>query len=267
MYKSDLEVFPLKGRTVLITRTEEGNAAERKKLEILGAKVVELPMISIEPPNDTRSIKQALGEISSFDWMVFTSANGVKAFFEMLNDYGKRKVRAEFACVGPETQRALNEVGFEASVVPEKFLTTDLAQELSRNFDISGKKVLLARAEDANKEVAKILRTAGAIVTEAPVYRIKSRNLEGMDASLAGISDVTFNSSSAVDAFLSNFDLEEILSRNIRVHCIGPVTAERAQRAGLRVDSTANVHTVNGLVDSIVQTSRQSSPDFTLVGS
>jgi uroporphyrinogen III methyltransferase / synthase len=259
MYKADFENLPLSGRTILITRTADGNAVEREKFEVLGAKVVELPMISIEPPTDLRAIQQAIEDISSFDWVVFTSANGVRAFFRMLKDRAG-EIRAQFACVGSETQKALNENGFEASIVPKRFLTSELARELSQNFDIAGRKVLLARAEETNREIARSLQAANARVVEAPVYRvIRSKVIEDGN-SLSGISDVTLTSPSTVEAFVSNFSVEEIILKKIMVHCIGPVTAERAQKAGLNVETIAKTHTIEGLVDSLIRSSQSKAP-------
>jgi uroporphyrinogen III methyltransferase / synthase len=250
--EADCEQLPLSGRTILITRTEAGNAAERKRFESLGAKIVELPMITLGPPTDAGAIQQAIEDISSFDWIVFTSANGVRAFFGMSEDRSG-EIRAHFACVGSETRKVLLEYGFDASLVPKRFLTGELGRELSQNFDIVGKKVLLARAEKANGEIARLLRAAGAELVEAPIYRVIQHKIVGRDSLLSGVTDVTLTSPSIVEAFVSNFSVEEINLKKIRVHCIGPVTAERAKESGLNVQSVAKTHTINGLVDSLVQ--------------
>jgi uroporphyrinogen-III synthase len=247
--------LPLKGRTILITRTEEGNALESAKLRRFGANVVELPVITIGPPSDPEPIRDALGEIASFDWIVFTSANGVKAFFEMASGC-KEKIAAHFACVGPETQKALEARGFKASLVPQKYLTSELGRELVQRFDLKGKKVLLPRAERANREIVQILQSAAASVVEAPVYRSTPRIQNNRTSSLDGITDITLTSPSTAEALVASIGPEIIMSKKILVHCIGPVTAERAQKLGLKVDNTAAVHTIDGLVDSIVRSSR-----------
>jgi uroporphyrinogen III methyltransferase/synthase len=248
--------YPLKGRTILITRTREGNVAERKKLEALGARVVELPSIELGPPSDTNSIDLAIKEISTFEWIVFTSASGVRAFFERLVVHGQEKlaIKAKFACVGPQTQKALEDEGFSATVVPKEFLTKSLGLELVKRFDDLGdKKILLARAENANPEIAFILRKAGAIVVEAPVY--KTRVLERKDSTktnlLDGITDITLTSPTTVDAVIFNFNAKELNARNIRIHCIGPVTKNRAIELGLKVSTSATEHTIDGLIEAI----------------
>lgn len=255
MSQSTFERLSLQGRTVLVTRTGSGNAVERKKLEALGAIVVELPLIEIAPPSDQSPVIEAIGEISSFDWIVFTSANGVIAFFRSLNENCRKALRAHFACVGSETERSLRKEGYEASIVPREFLTRQLGTELAKSYDLVGKKVMLARAEVADRKITEILRDAGADVVEVPVYRTKVRRLESgeREISLNGITDITLTSPSTAEALVSNFGVAELTSRKTRIHCIGPVTKERAVELGLRVDTIAAVHTIDGLVDSLVQ--------------
>jgi uroporphyrinogen III methyltransferase / synthase len=236
----------LKGRTVLVTRTSEGNAVERKKLEALGATVVELPAIELGPPSDAEPLEKAIEEISSFDWIVFTSASGVEAFFQRVKRLDS--IRAKFACVGPQTSRALEARGFSASFVPEEFLTKKLGIELTKKFDMRDKKVIMARSENANPEICMILREAGAIVVEAPVYRTIPSRQHAHSGMLDEITDITLASPSAVDGLISNFSSDEINSRKIRVYCIGPVTTERAIHCGLRVTGTAKEHTIDGLI-------------------
>lgn len=229
---------------------------ERKKLEGFGAEVVELPMIEIAPPSDHGPILEAVREISTFDWIVFTSPNGVSAFFRFLGNDRRGALRAHFACVGAETQRMLCEEGYQASIVPKEFLTRQLGTELAKNYDLHGKKVMLARAEEADRKITEILRSGGAEVIEAPVYRtIRKEVSSGIDFSLDGITDITITSPSIVEAVVSNFGVDEITSRKIRIHCIGPVTRDKAVKLGLRVDTTAAVHTIDGLVDSLVRAS------------
>ena len=179
----------------------------------------------------------------------------MKSFFEKVGNVPV--VKAKFACVGPRTQKELEAYGFEASFVPMEYLTDSLAAELVSNFDLRGKKILLARAEGARKHIAQILRDAGAEVLEVPMYKTvpKERvDMERASALLEGVTDVTVTSRSTVDAFVSNFGTDEILARRIKVHSIGPVTADRARQYGLAVATTAGVHTIDGLVDALVHT-------------
>lgn len=246
--------LPLKGRTFLITRTDEGNRVERGKLESLGAEVIELPVIEIRPPSDQKKIDEALDHIEEFDWIVFTSSNGVKAFFQRMEQKKKTKdmIKAKFACVGSQTSKALEERGFRTSLVPSEFLTLKLGQEMNSKFRISGQRVLLARAEEANEEITSLLLGAGAIVLEAPAYKTVIRKMENLDKNILDrVSDITLTSSSTVKGLISNFDVSEIKSRNIRIHCIGPVTAKSAVEAGLQPVSTATVHSLDGLIETV----------------
>ncbi len=241
----------LKGRRFLITRTVEGNRIEREKLEDLGANVVELPFIEIRPPSNPVKIQEAVKKIQQFDWIVFTSANGVKTFFSKFKEKESEEIKARFACVGSETQRELEAQGFKTSLVPSEFLTLKLGHELSR-LGLNGKRVLLARAEEANPEIANVLRNAGAIVVEAPVYSTQARKIENIDMRILDqITDITLTSPSTVKALMSNFTAEEIKSRNIKIHSIGPVTAESVKKAGLEVTTIAKEHTIDGLLRTI----------------
>lgn len=253
-------VLSLEGRIVLVTRTNEGNAVEREKLKAHGAQVIELETIKISPPIDPKPIERALEELSSFDWIVFTSANGVETFFGRLTGNQVESIRANFACVGPHTSKALEGRGFKASLIPKEFLTIELGNELAIRSDIQGKKVLIARAEIANHEISSILRAAGADVIEAPVYRTvpaTTKEFTDKDDSLDEVTDITIASPSAVDGLLHRFPAEKINSRVIRVHCIGPVTSLRAEQRGLRVSTTANEHTIDGLISMMISEERK----------
>jgi uroporphyrinogen III methyltransferase/synthase len=246
----------LKGRTFLITRTVQGNKVEREKLEKLGANVIELPLIEIGPPSNPRMIKRSVQEIDRFDWIIFTSANGVNSFFSYYRDNEDRgkRIRAKFACVGLETQRALEEKGFAPTFVPSEFLTQKLAQELVSKFPMQGKRVLLPRAEEASQEIATILEKAGALVVEAPVYRTIIRRIENLDKKdiLNQVTDITLTSPSTVKGLVTNFSAEEIKLRNIRLHCIGPVTASVLKEEHIVPFTVSNIHTIDGLIDSIL---------------
>jgi uroporphyrinogen-III synthase len=250
----NLADLPLRGRTILITRTEEGNLAERKRIEALGGRVVELPLIVIKPPTDSGLIENAIKDLSAFDWIVFTSANGVREFFLKIDNSfppKRRDIRAKFACVGPGTADALNVQGFTTSAIPDDFLTETLGKKLRDDFELEGTRVLLARAEKANPRIPEILREAGADVMEAPVYRVEYRKIDNVSGLLEELTDITLTSPSTVDALAANFRAGDINSRRIKVHCIGPVTSRRAEELGLEVASVSKVHSIAGLVESI----------------
>lgn len=258
-----LEQKVLSGRIFLITRSSEGNVIEKKELESYGAKVVELPSIEILPPSSWKKLDEALSRLEQFDWVVFTSANGVKMLFRRLKQMNPKllsklkKVGPKFACVGPATRQALKVMGFRSSLQPKEFLTEKLGMELANT--VGGKKILLARAEVANEQLPKILRASGADVTEAPTYRTGIRSINLDPAVLDEITDVTLTSPSTVKGLLKSVSAKAIISRGVRVHCIGPVTAKSAKANGLKVDTVAKINTIDGLVRTIVQESRSGS--------
>ncbi len=250
---SESHSLPLIGRKILVTRTEEGNKRERQKLESLGADVIELSTIAIHPPTSWNEIDAAIHDIEEFDWILFTSPNGVRAFFQRLHQVsGNKKLDTNFACVGPATKAELELHGYLPAFVPSEYLTEKLGDQLSGNFLLDGKRILLARAEVASKGIREALEKSGAFVTEAAVYRtLPKKGIDGEDI-LDGVTDITMTSPSTVEGLLTCVDSKEIKSRQIRVHCIGPVTARKAEERGLHVDSIANVHTIEGLVMDLV---------------
>ena len=250
----------LAGRVFLITRTNEGNLAERKLLESYGARVLDFPAIRISSPSSLKNLDDAVSTIEKFDWIVFTSSNGVKMFFErMKRKRGnlisslKLKMKPRFACVGPSTLRALTKIGLRCSALPNKYLTVELGRVLAK-MNIAGKKILLARAEISNKEIVRIIRRSGAKVTEVAVYRTVSGNRR-RPPDLGEVTDLTLTSPSTIEGLLHSIRPEDINKRKIRVHCIGPVTAKHARSHNLKIYTIASTHTIDGLINTILENS------------
>lgn len=255
---------PLSNRTVLITRTAEGNKVEREKLEQLGATVVELATIRTAPPSSWKKMDDAIKRLGEFDWIVFTSAKGVRIFFDRCSRKGRKKFYQalkenrldwpKFACVGPSTRQALENLGYVCAVEPDEFLTERLGKELAKFITPSHNQVLLARAEEASKSINLALNESGAKIFEAPVYRtIPIRRKRRLSvAKLEKVTDITLTSPSTVRGLLGSVATNVILSRSIFVHCIGPVTAKAAKGKGLRVSSVAKNHTIDGLIVSML---------------
>ncbi|MDA4129447.1 MAG: uroporphyrinogen-III synthase [Thaumarchaeota archaeon] len=255
-------VAPLSGRTILITRSSGGNETERAKLETLGAEIEELEAIKIFDPSSWTRFDEAIREIEEFDWIVFTSANGVRGFFRRCSSQqvateflGKVRrgisLTPKFACVGPSTKITLEQEGYRSSFVPHDYTTRNLALELKESIHLEDKKILLARTEDANPEMCKILRAAGARVFEAAVYSTRPISQKLTFEVLDRLTDITLTSPSTVEGLLASVSTSEILSRKIQVHCIGPITARKAGDRGLFVHSIAEVHTLDGLIESM----------------
>lgn len=250
----------LAGKVFLITRTSEGNIVERKLLESYGARVRDFPAISISSPSSLKKLDDAISTLEKFDWIVFTSSNGVEMFFERLERKRgnlisslKLKMKPRFACVGPSTLRALTKLGLRCSALPNKYLTAELGRVLAK-MNIAGKNILLARAEISNKEIVRIIRRSGAYLTEVAVYRTVSGNRR-RPPDLGDVTDLTLTSPSTLDGLLLSIKAEDINTRGIRVHCIGPVTAKHARLHNLKISTVASTHTIDGLINTILENS------------
>ncbi|MDG6904354.1 MAG: uroporphyrinogen-III synthase [Nitrososphaerota archaeon] len=274
MWSSNVQIYkdhemaglPLSGRTFLLTRSSEGNSVERKRLERYGADIIELPSIEIMAPRSWKKLDEALVRLDKFDWVVFTSVNGVKFFFDRLGQkYPRmlaklRKLRAtrgpKFACVGPATRKSLEGLGFRCFVQPKKFLTTDLAKKITNSMDVNGKLILLARAQVASREITRMLRDSGAKVIDAPTYRTVTRAKKMPQGMMRKITDLTLTSPSTVRGVIISIGAKAINSQGILVHCIGPVTAKSAKASDLKIKTVSSVHTIDGLVRAIIKGSK-----------
>lgn len=248
---------PMFGRRVLVTRSRDQASKLSRLLAEHGASPVELPAIDIQPVPDTSGIDAAVLELARYHWIVFTSTNGVSAFFERLGALG-RDARAlgglSVAAIGPATAQALAGHGITADFVPETYTGSALVSGFSGR-DVSGRRFLLLRANIADDGLSGGLRTLGAEVTDVAVYRTVSPAAaiaRAREKLVAGEIDVvTFTSSSTVTNLVSAFDGQPVPTSGAMVACIGPRTAETARKAGLEVDVTASEHTIPGLVAAI----------------
>ena len=244
---------PLFGRSIVVTRAREQASELRTALEALGAEVIELPAIAIEP------MDFALPEIAAYGWIVFTSANGVRAFFDDglapagldARELGGVRV----AAIGPGTATALAERGVRADLVPERFV----AESLLDAFPLPGdggdrsRRVLLARAEVARDVLPDGLRDLGYEVDVLDVYRtIRAEPDPAVIAHLCEgrIDAITFTSSSTVAGFCDA--VGDVPEPQPLVVSIGPVTSRTAVSRGLRVDAEADPHTIAGVVTALL---------------
>jgi uroporphyrinogen III methyltransferase/synthase len=239
---------PLFGKTIVVTRARAQSASLARALRDLGADVVELPAIEIRDAGDggaaLRRAATAAAE-RAYDWIVFTSANGVDRFFEVVPDtraLGGTKV----AAIGPGTAAALASYRVVADLVPPEFV----AESLVDVFPSGPGRVLLARAAVAREVLPDALRAAGWDVEIVEAYRTETAAVDAdrLDAA-AGADAITFTSPSTVERYLEQAGRERVPKV---VACIGPITAAAAARLGLEVDVVAEVHTAGGLVDALV---------------
>jgi uroporphyrinogen-III synthase len=237
---------PLAGRRIVITRPAERAARLADRLRALGAVPVVFPTIRIEAA-DSAPLVAAARDLDAFDWVVFTSASGVDAFFAHLAEAGRdaRDVaRRQVAAIGPVTAQALRERGVEPALVPAEYVAEAILAALG---DVGGRSFLLPRADIAREALAEGLRARGARVTEVTAYR--TRGADGPPPDLAGADAVTFTSSSTVRHFVAAGGAAA--APGAKVVCIGPVTAATARELGLAVDAVAQDYTEDGLIQAL----------------
>lgn len=254
---------PLAGKRVLVTRARAQASELSRALAALGAIPYELPVIGFEDPLDFAPLDAALAALAGYDWLIFTSANGVERFFARLWRQGldaRAIANATLIAIGPATAQALARAGFRADVVPERFIAEAIVERLAGE-QPAGRRVLIPRAADARDLLPRELRRLGARVDVVPVYRtVEAPPDPAILELLAGgeIDAVTFTSSSTVTNLFGvlapRYPVPEALLNETLVACIGPVTADTARQRGLRVDAVATEHTIPGLVDTLVAT-------------
>lgn len=245
---------PLFGKRVLITRAREQASTLAALLAERGAIPLELPTIRLEPPDDWGPADRAIEVLDQYAWAIFTSANGVRYFFERIEHHGL-DVRAlksvRLGAIGPATAAALAASQLRIDFCPSEYVAEAIVEGM-KQFDLAGKRVLLPRAQDVREVLAEGLSRQGAIVDDVPVYR--TRPAGDPDAARQLFDDeevdvVTFTSSSTVRHLvgLLGGQARELLGR-VTVATIGPITSQTARELGLTVQIEATEHTIPGLV-------------------
>jgi uroporphyrinogen III methyltransferase/synthase len=259
-----LERRPLYGRRVVVTRARAQASGLAATLRGLGAEVVELPTIRIEPRIENEEVRGAISRIGEYSLIVLTSPNGVKLLFEAMRAAGL-DARAlggggsgadgnsggvTVAAIGPGTARALARGGIAADIVPENFVAESLVDSLAE-VEVSGQRVLVARAAEARDVLPDALRDRGAEVDVVSLYETvrESPNADAIEAAQSA-DYVTFTSSSTVRNLTEA--LGDRFPRNARIVSIGPVTSEAARAAGLEVHAEAERHDIDGLVEALL---------------
>ena len=254
---------PLFGKGLVITRDAEGNADSARKIIARGGRPVEYPTLAIKSLTDRNEFLRVLAGFPGYDWVIFTSANGVRIFLEVLHELGKdARVFGgmKIAAIGPRTADSLEPFGIRADFVPEVFTGRELARQLIGYTNLRGKKVLLLRSEIASEELIEGLQAGGAEVANVAVYTAVTH--KGDDATLIGqmqqgkVQWLTFASPSAVRAFFEQIPPEAVHSYDAKVASVGPVTSKELVRLGVRVDVEATEHTIDGLLDAIENVER-----------
>lgn len=250
---------PLFGKRIVVTRAREQASDLLVRLNQLGAECIECPTIKVVPPEDPHLIKHAIEQIGSYSWIIFTSVNGVKFFFNALFELNL-DVRVlghlKTASIGPATAAALLNFGIKSDIIPESYQAESIIDAF-RHHKMDGVKVLLPRAADARMILPVELRKMGAEVEEVKTYRteIVQNSAETLLKSLEEqtVDLITFTSSSTVTNFKNLIPEKRFLDlmRGVTIACIGPVTADTARNAGLDVHIVSDTFTIPGLCEAI----------------
>ena len=246
---------PLSGKRIVVTRTRSQAGALSSQLRDLGADVIELPTIRIDPPSDLRGFAELVQAAHAYDWIVFTSPNGVNAFFDLfykLYDDAREIGGAKIAAIGPGTAQRVKDFRLHVDLQPDDFVAEAVVKEFAKRGGVENLKILLARAEKARDVLPKQLTAMGGIVDEGIAYRTvpETRDETGARRRLVeeGADLITFTSSSTVENFLA---LGLAWPRGMKIGSIGPITSKTARDAGLTVDFEAQRHDIAGLVSAI----------------
>ncbi len=255
-----LERRPLHGRRVVVTRARAQASGLATTLRGLGAEVVELPAIRIEPRIESEEVRRVAGGVGAYDLICLTSPNGVRLLFEAMEAAGldaRALAGVTVAAIGPGTARALAERGVLADVVPERFVAEGLIEALGDE-EVTGTRVLVARAAEARDVLPDALRERGAEVDVVALYETVRENPADEEIEAAQSADyVTFTSSSTVTNLAEA--LGDRFPASARIVSIGPITSETIRGRGLKVDVEAERHDIDGLLAALLDDVRHSA--------
>ncbi len=252
---------PLFGRRIVVTRSREQASELVHQLSDLGADVLEIPTIRIKPPQSLAPLREAVTVMGEYDWVVFTSPNGVDAFFREFFTRHKdvREIGpVKIAAIGAVTTQKIADVHLEVDLQPKEFTTNALLAEFKKSVSCENLRILMPRADLADQRLARGLEDLGAIVDDLDAYQTlpDTEDRNGHRARLLGEGAdlVTFTSSSTVANFCNLVDVPALRTQfpQMRFISIGPQTTQTAREKGLEIAAEAKVHTIPGLVDAIL---------------
>lgn len=255
------ETKPLFGKRVVVTRTRQQASKLSKELRFHGAETLEIPTIRTAEPDKKSLLKDAFSQLGSYEWIIFTSPNGVDWFFHWFFQI-YQDIRAlggaRIAAVGPATAQKLENLHLNVDLTPKKYVTADIVKTLKEEQNIENVMILLMRAQVANPELPEELMAEGAIVDDIPCYKTvqetEDYNGAASDLDENGADWITFTSSSTVEHFHDRFNLPDLLSRfpDTKTASIGPETSKALEKLGLKPTIEASDHTIPGLVQALL---------------
>ncbi|MEM7146097.1 MAG: uroporphyrinogen-III C-methyltransferase [Verrucomicrobiota bacterium] len=250
------ETRPLFGKRIVVTRTRKQAGVLSKQLRDLGADVYELPTIRIEPPVDEKAFEEMVEDAHTYDWLIFTSPNGVESFFERFYEkFGDARELGgvRIAAMGPGTAAKIRAYRFGVDLIPEVFVAEGLVEAFDEEVgSVDNLKMMWVKAESTRDVISKALVAKGVILDEAVAYRTvpETEDVTGGIARFReeGADLITFTSSSTVECFL---ELELPLPEELKIASIGPITSKTLEAKGLYVDVEAERHDIPGLVSAV----------------
>jgi uroporphyrinogen III methyltransferase/synthase len=256
------ENLPLFGKRIVVTRSRGQMAKFTKKLSELGADVLEIPAVRGADPDNKQDFIDALLALNSYDWLVFTSVNGVATFFDFffrrfhdMRDIGGAKI----AAVGPATAAKLRELHLQVDLVPDEFVGRKIAEAFVKHGSIENSKICLLRAENANRELPEALEEMGAIVDDIGLYKTVAETEDFFGAAENflehGADWLTFTSGSTVEFFHARFDLPKLLKKfpQMKIASIGPETSKAIRTLKLEPAIEAKDHTTDGMIAALLK--------------
>ncbi len=264
----------LTGKRILITRARDQSSEFATRLKRLGAEVTEYPTIQILPPSSWKGLDQAIDQLKFYDWIIFTSANGVKFLFQRLEERGfplRFPPSLKVCAIGPATAKQLKEKGFRVDYTPKEFIAEAILDGFGK-MAVQGKRILLARVKQARDVLPKGLKKRGAEIDVVEAYRtVKPRGGAKRLKQLLTVDKpdvITFTSSSTVNHFVELLKTEDLkkLLKDMTIACIGPITAQTAKRWKMRVQIQPNQYTISALTRAIAEYFNPPTPPFSKGG-
>lgn len=254
----------LQGKRIIVSRAKEQAGALSQLLREKGAEVLEIPFIEIRPAQSYEALDKAIENVLAYDWLILTSANGVKALFSRLEKQGKSEadlLHLKVVAIGPATRKAIEKRGIPVDVMPDEYIAEAVVEELRGQ--VKGERVLLVRAKVARDVIPNALRELGARVHVMEAYETvvpESSRTAILEALQSGNKPyaITFTSSSTVRNFVELVGADNVsagLLDGVKLASIGPVTSATLREFGLPVDIEAREYTVAGLAEAIEQSS------------
>ena len=258
------EKLPLFGQKIVVTRAADQAAELSDRLRSLGADAIEMPVISIQPPSDPAPLDRAIQHLADYDWLIFTSVNGVRFFLDRLDrsPHDLRSLKARICAIGPATRRAVENLHLKVDLMPSEYVAESLVAAFAKE-QLKNRRILLPRAAVARDLIPAELARRGAQVDVVEAYR----NVIPEDAAARARETfaaerrpdwITFTSSSTVRNCVAIAGREAL--QGVRVASIGPVTSATVRKCGLSVDAEGAQFTLDGLVQAIFEAGRRTTP-------